>query len=67
MRHSHVAVNFIDIYFRTGLYKADSPYSLGMEGAGVVTAVGPGVAGGGGSVTETAISGQPSAVGLELC
>ncbi len=37
-------VNFIDIYFRTGLYKADPPYSLGMEGAGIVTAVGPGVA-----------------------
>jgi len=36
-------VNFIDIYFRTGLYKADPPIALGMEGAGVVEAVGPGV------------------------
>lgn len=36
-------VNFIDIYFRAGLYKADPPVSLGMEGAGVVEAVGPGV------------------------
>lgn len=36
-------VNFIDIYFRTGLYKADSPVMLGMEGAGVVEAVGEGV------------------------
>ncbi|MCC6587961.1 MAG: quinone oxidoreductase [Bryobacterales bacterium] len=36
-------VNFIDIYFRTGLYKADPPFSIGMEGAGVVEAVGDGV------------------------
>ena len=36
-------VNFIDIYFRTGLYKADPPYGLGMEAAGVVEAVGPNV------------------------
>lgn len=37
-------VNFIDIYFRSGLYKADPPIQLGMEGAGVVEAVGGGVA-----------------------
>ncbi|MBI4907751.1 MAG: quinone oxidoreductase [Acidobacteria bacterium] len=36
-------VNFIDIYFRTGLYKAELPFTPGMEGAGVVEAVGPGV------------------------
>lgn len=36
-------VNFIDIYHRTGLYKVDPPITLGMEGAGVVTAVGRGV------------------------
>jgi NADPH2:quinone reductase len=36
-------VNFIDVYFRTGLYKADHPISLGNEGAGTVEAVGPGV------------------------
>ena len=36
-------VNFIDIYFRTGLYKADPPIVLGMEGAGVVESVGEGV------------------------
>ena len=36
-------VNFIDIYFRTGLYKADPPIQLGNEGAGVVEAVGPDV------------------------
>ena len=36
-------VNFIDIYFRLGLYKADPPFGLGNEGAGVVAAVGEGV------------------------
>jgi len=36
-------VNFIDIYYRTGLYKADPPILLGMEAAGVVEAVGPDV------------------------
>ena len=34
-------VNFIDVYFRTGLYKADLPVTLGSEAAGVVEAVGP--------------------------
>ena len=34
-------VNFIDCYFRTGLYKADLPFTPGMEAAGVVEAVGP--------------------------
>src|SRR5689334_5404310 len=33
-------VNFIDVYFRTGLYKADLPVTLGQEGAGVVEEVG---------------------------
>jgi NADPH:quinone reductase len=37
-------VNFIDVYFRTGLYKVPKlPYTPGQEGAGTVTAVGPGV------------------------
>ena len=36
-------VNFIDVYFRIGLYKADLPMTLGSEGAGIVEAVGPGV------------------------
>ena len=36
-------VNFIDVYFRTGLYKADSPILLGMEASGVVEAVAPDV------------------------
>jgi NADPH:quinone reductase len=36
-------VNFIDVYFRTGLYKADLPATLGSEGAGTVESIGPGV------------------------
>jgi NADPH2:quinone reductase len=40
----HVAgVNFIDVYFRTGLYKSDRPIAIGSEAAGVVEAVGDGV------------------------
>jgi NADPH2:quinone reductase len=38
-------VNFIDVYFRTGLYPRPLPFVAGLEGAGVVEAVGPGVAG----------------------
>lgn len=34
-------VNFIDIYQRTGLYKNTLPHSLGLEGAGIVDALGP--------------------------
>ncbi|MGI8958384.1 MAG: quinone oxidoreductase family protein [Bryobacteraceae bacterium] len=39
-----IGVNFIDIYFRTGLYKAnESPVKLGSEAAGIIAAVGRGV------------------------
>lgn len=39
-----IGVNFIDIYFRTGLYKApETPVRLGNEASGTVSAVGPGV------------------------
>ncbi len=34
-------VNFIDIYYRTGLYQASLPMAIGMEAAGTVEAVGP--------------------------
>jgi NADPH2:quinone reductase len=34
-------VNFIDVYYRTGLYKAELPVALGSEGAGTVDAIGP--------------------------
>jgi NADPH2:quinone reductase len=36
-------VNYIDVYFRTGAYKAALPLTIGLEGAGTVTALGPGV------------------------
>ncbi len=38
-------VNFIDVYFRIGLYKAESPITLGNEGAGIVESIGPDVTG----------------------
>jgi NADPH2:quinone reductase len=38
-----IGVNFIDIYQRTGLYPLQTPFTLGMEGAGVVDEVGEGV------------------------
>ena len=43
VRHYAIGVNFIDIYFRTGLYPTALPSGLGFEGAGVVEAVGAGV------------------------
>jgi NADPH2:quinone reductase len=43
VRHAAVGLNFIDVYFRTGLYKTALPAILGMEAAGTVTAVGEGV------------------------
>ena len=43
VRHTAIGVNFIDTYFRSGLYKADPPFTPGNEGAGVVEAVGEGV------------------------
>src|SRR5713101_4279145 len=41
-------INYIDVYFRAGLYKADPPFTPGMEAAGIVEAVGP-------DVTEVAV------------
>lgn len=44
IRHEAVGLNFIDVYFRTGLYKAPQlPFIPGQEGAGTVVAVGEGV------------------------
>ena len=41
IRHEAVGLNYIDVYFRTGLYPAPSlPFSPGLEGAGVVEAIG---------------------------
>ncbi|MDM0079509.1 MULTISPECIES: quinone oxidoreductase family protein [Variovorax] len=43
VRHTYIAVNFIDIYFRTGRYPLPLPNGLGSDAVGVVEAVGPGV------------------------
>ena len=43
VRHTYVAVNFIDIYFRTGRYPSPLPNGLGSDAVGVVEAVGEGV------------------------
>ncbi len=44
LRHTHIGVNYIDIYFRTGLYPAGNlPFTPGLEGAGEVVATGEGV------------------------
>ena len=43
IRHHACGLNFIDVYHRTGLYPLPLPAGLGMEGAGVVEAVGEGV------------------------
>jgi NADPH:quinone reductase len=48
IRMAAIGVNFIDVYFRKGLYKADKPIVLGNEGAGTVEAIGP-------EVTEVAV------------
>ncbi|MBL0945249.1 MAG: quinone oxidoreductase [Hydrogenophaga sp.] len=43
IRHHAIGLNYIDVYQRTGLYPATMPLALGMEGAGVIEAVGEGV------------------------
>ena len=43
LRNRAVGFNFIDIYFRTGVYPLEYPSGLGSEGAGEVLAVGEGV------------------------
>ena len=45
LRHEAVGLNYIDVYFRTGLYPSPLPSGLGMEAAGVIEAVGDGVTG----------------------
>ena len=43
VRHTCIAVNFIDVYFRTGRYPLPLPNGLGSDAVGVVEAVGPDV------------------------
>lgn len=45
LRHDAIGLNFIDIYYRTGLYKSPLPAVLGQEAAGTVAALGDGVTG----------------------
>jgi NADPH2:quinone reductase len=58
VRQTAIGVNFIDVYFRRGLYKAPAmPFTPGQEGAGVVEAIGPGV-------TEVAVGDRVAYAGL---
>jgi NADPH2:quinone reductase len=43
VRHSYVAVNYIDVYYRTGRYPLPLPNGLGSDAVGVIEALGPGV------------------------
>ena len=44
LHHQAVGLNYIDVYFRTGLYKIPQlPATIGLEGAGVVRALGANV------------------------
>src|SRR5690606_3392040 len=45
IEHKAIGLNFIDVYQRTGLYKAEMPFIPGGEGAGVVLETGAGVEG----------------------
>lgn len=46
IRQTAIGLNFIDVYFRSGVYKAPAlPFSPGSEGAGIVLSTGPGVSG----------------------
>lgn len=43
IRHSYIALNFIDVYFRTGRYPLALPNGLGSDAVGVIEALGAGV------------------------
>ena len=43
IEHAAVGLNFIDVYIRSGLYKTPLPMTPGMEGAGTIIRLGPGV------------------------
>ena len=60
VRMEATGVNFIDIYFRKGVYKASFPYTPGSEGAGTVEELGPGVTGfaPGDAVASTSVMGS---------
>lgn len=58
VRHTAIGLNFIDIYFRTGLYPPAGgfPFTPGNEGAGIVEAIGP-------DVSEVAVGDRVAYVG----
>ena len=65
VRHTGIAVNFIDIYFRTGRYPTQLPSHLGSDAVGVVEAIGP-------DVTDIAVGDRVGAAGrrvdaVDLC
>jgi len=43
IRHHACGINYIDTYHRSGMYPLAMPHAIGMEGAGVIEAAGPGV------------------------
>jgi NADPH2:quinone reductase len=43
IRQQAAGLNFIDVYHRTGIYKQELPFTPGVEGAGTIEAIGPGV------------------------
>jgi NADPH2:quinone reductase len=45
VRNRAIGLNYLDIYYRNGLYSQPLPHGLGTEGAGEIEAVGPGVTG----------------------
>lgn len=45
IRNTHIGLNFIDIYFRNGLYPSELPFVPGSESVGEITDIGPGVNG----------------------
>jgi NADPH:quinone reductase len=45
LRQKAVGLNFIDVYHRTGLYSQQLPFTPGVEGAGIIEQIGPGVEG----------------------
>lgn len=59
IEHAAIGVNFIDIYFRSGLYKTPLPMTPGMEAAGTVLRVGP-------EVTEFAAGDRVAYVAMPL-
>jgi len=59
VRQHAMGINYIDVYFRSGLYAHPLPAGLGMEGAGVVEAVGEGV-------TEVAVGDRVAYAGRPL-